>query len=92
MARQYGFPLAPVRWVHESLDEPQLRERAFFEAIQIPEVGTLYLPRLPFRFSNKKFQSIRPAPLLGEHTETVLMEELGLRQEDMRELKKQGVI
>ncbi len=92
MAREYGFPLAPVRWVHESLDEPQLRERAFFEPIQIPEIGTLYLPRLPFRFSNKKFQSIQPAPLLGEHNETVLMDEFGLRKEDMRELKKQGVI
>jgi len=92
MAREYGFPLAPVKWVHESLDEPQLRERAFFESIQIPEIGTLYLPRLPFRFSNKIFQSIRPAPLLGEHNETVLMDKLGLTKEDMRELKKQGVI
>jgi crotonobetainyl-CoA:carnitine CoA-transferase CaiB-like acyl-CoA transferase len=92
MAREYGFPLAPVRSVHESLDEPQLRERSFFEPIQIPEIGTVYLPRLPFQFSNKKFQSIRPAPLLGEHNETVLMNELGLRKEDIRELKEQGVI
>ena len=92
LAREYGFPLAPVRWIHESLDEPQLKERAFFESIQIPDIGTLYLPKLPFQFSNKKFESLRPAPLLGESNQNVLMGELGLTKEYMSVLEKQEVI
>lgn len=92
LAREYGFPLAPVRWIHESLDEPQLKERAFFESIQIPDIGTLYLPKLPFKFSNKKFESLRPAPLLGDSNQNVLMGELGFTKEEMIALEKQEII
>jgi crotonobetainyl-CoA:carnitine CoA-transferase CaiB-like acyl-CoA transferase len=92
MARKYEFPLAPVRWVHESLDEVQLKERGFFEAVEIPGIGKLNLPRLPFRFSNKQFQSIRPAPFLGEHNEMILVQELGISEKKMKELKGKGIV
>ncbi len=92
LARQYGFPLAPVRDIHESLNEPQLRERAFFESIEIPDLGRLDLPRVPFQFSNRKGQPLRPAPRLGEHNESVLMEGIGASKEDIEDLRKQRII
>lgn len=92
MARKHGFPLAPVRAVHESLNEPQFRERAFFESTEIPGIGRLDLPRLPFQFSNRRPQRLRPAPRLGEHSETVLMEKLGLANGQVEDLKKQKII
>ncbi len=92
LAREYGFPLAPVRWIHESLDEPQLKERAFFESIDVPGIGQIDLPRLPFQFSNRKSQFLRPPPHLGEHNESILRGDLGFTREGIIELEKRNVI
>ena len=92
MARKFGFPLAPVREAHESLEEPHLREREFFDSIEIPGIGKLELPRLPFRFSKVKIQSLRPAPRLGEHNESILMGELGFGKEEIAKVRERKVI
>jgi len=92
MAREHGFPLAPVRSVNESLDDPQLRSRGFFETMEIPGIGRIDFPRLPFRYSNTKLQSLRPAPHLGEHNKMILKEEIGIAEEDFQALRDQGII
>jgi crotonobetainyl-CoA:carnitine CoA-transferase CaiB-like acyl-CoA transferase len=92
MARKWGFPLSPVKEVHESLEDPQLKQRKFFEFIEIPEIGKLCLPRLPFRLSNMSLKPLRPAPHLGEHNEMILVQELGISKKDMKELKEKGII
>jgi crotonobetainyl-CoA:carnitine CoA-transferase CaiB-like acyl-CoA transferase len=35
---------------------------------------------------------VRPAPLLGQHTDVVLGQRLGLTSSDLAELRQQGVI
>ncbi len=92
MARKWGFPLSPVKEAHESLEDPQLKQRNFFESIEVPEIGKLYLPRLPFRLSNMHLKPLRPAPHLGEHNEIVLNEELRLSEKRMKEIEEQGIV
>jgi crotonobetainyl-CoA:carnitine CoA-transferase CaiB-like acyl-CoA transferase len=92
MARKWGFPLSPVKEVHESLEDPQLKQRKFFEFMEVPEIGRLCLPRLPFQLSNMSLEPLHPAPHLGEHNEMILVQELGISKKDMKELKEKGII
>jgi len=92
MARKWGFPLSPVKEVHESLEDPQLKQRKFFEFMEIPEVGKLCLPRLPFQLSNMSLKPLHAVPRLGEHNEMILVEELGISKENMKELKEKGIV
>lgn len=74
IAREWGFALAPVRNVSEALEDPQFAHRGFFETLELPGVGMVKLPRLPFRLSTVRPQALIPPPRLGEHTQAVLAE------------------
>ena len=46
----------------------------------------------PIHLSDAGRGSRRPPPLLGEHTQEVLAERLGLTAEDVGALRRQGVV
>src|SRR6185437_12707105 len=73
-----GIPAAAMVKAFATLDDPQLRARGFFEPLDHPVVGPHEYPTWPVRMSAgpARYWS-GPAPLLGEHTEAVLREELG---------------
>ena len=54
--------------------------------------GTHELPGLPLRFSALERCYRAPAPTLGQHTEEVLRELLGLDAETLASLRAQGII
>jgi crotonobetainyl-CoA:carnitine CoA-transferase CaiB-like acyl-CoA transferase len=47
---------------------------------------------IPFRFSDTPASIRRPPPLLGQHTEAVLREELGFSDTRIAELRAEKVI
>ena len=49
-------------------------------------------PGTPLRFSQMERQPVRRAPVLGEHTEEVLSEVLGLGGRDVGRLVDRGVV
>ncbi|MEN1579696.1 CoA transferase [Pseudomonas aeruginosa] len=63
-----------------------------FSSVRQPGVGTLLTPGLPLRFSACERQEARPAPRLGEHTERVLSELLGLSSAEFGKLVDRGVV
>ena len=79
------------QWTHRDLN-PQLRARGFFEPEVHPVSGTHELPGLPMRFSELERWYRTPAPTLGEHTEEVLRELLGLDDDAIAELRAERVI
>lgn len=88
-----GETRAPVAYVHEMSDlftSPQLQARDYFQTLQHPLAGTLAYPGPLFRMTDTP-SSLRPAPLLGEHTTDVLTE-LGLEPSDIDVLRGTGVI
>ena len=57
-----------------------------------PGVGRYLMPGTPLDFSGIARQPVRRAPLLGEHTEEVLAELLGLTQSEVGRLEAEGTV
>ena len=63
-----------------------------FEAVEHPGVGTYLMPGSPLDFGAHPRQPVRRAPQLGEHTEQVLAEVLGLGSTEIGRLHDDGVV
>jgi len=75
-----------------ALQDPHFRERGAFVDVAHLVAGTLPYTRAPFRMAASPAVPVRPAPLLGQHTDLVLGQRLGLTSSDLAELRQQGVI
>ncbi|MDR7481131.1 MAG: CoA transferase [Armatimonadota bacterium] len=84
-----GYPVADARDIHE---DPQLAARAFWQAVDHPELGVAVTYPGPFaRFSGGSCRIRRRAPGIGEHNDEIYAE-LGLGRDDLRLLREEGVI
>lgn len=63
-----------------------------FSEIDQPGVGRLLAPGLPLDFSAVPRRPVEPAPRLGEHTEQVLSEVLGMPEAEFGRLHDRGVV
>jgi len=91
--RAVGIAAAAMVPGYATLDDPQLRARGFFEELDHPHVGRQEYPTWPVRMSaGPASYWTGPAPTLGQHTETVLREELGITDDELARLREQHVI
>ncbi len=67
-------PAMPVRAPADILDDPHLRACAFFTRYDHPSEGAAIAMRPPVRFGARPHAPLRPAPLLGEHTDALRQE------------------
>jgi len=86
------LPLTAVNPPSAVLQDPHLRTRGAFVEVEHPVAGTLPYTREPFRMAAAPAAPVRPAPLLGQHTDTVLRQRLGLTTADLDALRQAGVI
>jgi crotonobetainyl-CoA:carnitine CoA-transferase CaiB-like acyl-CoA transferase len=79
-----GVPAGPVQ-CHRDLVEcdPQLRWLGHYLRVEHPEVGLCLADGPPLRLSATPGRVPRPAPLLGEDTERLLRDLLGLDEDDI---------
>jgi crotonobetainyl-CoA:carnitine CoA-transferase CaiB-like acyl-CoA transferase len=70
-------PAMAVRDLADIMQDPHLQAVDFFQHQQHPSEGAYFAMRPPVKFSARPDPAIRPAPLLGEHTEA-LRAEVGL--------------
>jgi len=63
-----------------------------FAAVDQPGIGRYLMPGLPLDFSAEPRQATRPAPLLGEHTDIVLTEVLGLSSAEIGRLHDARIV
>ena len=90
--RRVGVPCGPINSVAEALEDPHTLAREMVRTIQHPAAGELRTVGIPFRLSETPAAIRRPPPTLGEHTDEVLREELGLTAERIATLRAQKVI
>jgi 2-methylfumaryl-CoA isomerase len=73
-------------------DDPRCSSaNPLFAEIDQPGIGRYPMPGLPLDFSASPRQPTRPAPRLGEHTEQVLSEVLGLSSGEIARLRGAGI-
>jgi crotonobetainyl-CoA:carnitine CoA-transferase CaiB-like acyl-CoA transferase len=90
-AQEFRVLSGPLNTMEELAKEPGFLERDAFAEIDHPEAGRLKYPGRPFVMSESPWSVRRPAPLLGQHNQEVLVR-LGYAEEDMVRLRQQGVI
>lgn len=72
-------PCAPVRTLLEVVNDPHLHERGSLRWVDHPEYGRIVLPTSPLRFlGDDASVEYRPSARLGENTEQILHEKLGM--------------
>lgn len=93
MGQFMRFPWSPVYSPKEVLDSPQLKAREFFISVDHPEISApLKCPGLPYKSSSLLLKQWRRAPLIGEDNIQVFQEELGLTENELKELSSVGAI
>ena len=50
------------------------------------------MPNSPLKFSHSKIELLTPAPLLGQHTQEILSQMLGMGDEDLATLRSERII
>jgi 2-methylfumaryl-CoA isomerase len=89
-----GVSWGPYQTFRQLVEEDPRASTAnpMFEEIEHPGVGRYLAPGSPLHFTGLGRQPVRRAPILGEHTEEVLAEVLGLSQAEIGSLHDRGVV
>jgi len=91
-AQAHRVPLTAVNPPSAVRQDPHFQARGSFVEVDHPLAGTLPYTREPFRMLASPAMPVRRAPLLGEHTDTVLRQRLGLSPADITALRQHGVV
>jgi len=89
-----GAARAPIAYAHtlaDLLDSEQLRARDFFQRVDHPVAGEHTQPGPLFRMSSVEWHPGRAA-LLGEHSDEIYCEEMGISRRDLARLRAAGVV
>ena len=81
-------PHSPVMTIGEVLDHPQMRALNLFSNVE-PHSG-IRMPAVPWRFDSERPTGIERAPILGEHTRSVLGRIVS--SDELDEFSNRGVI
>ena len=81
--RRYGFIYARIQTIDELPDDPQVIANDYITDFDHPDMGQVKVCNFPVAFSETPATIQSAAPELGQHTEDVLIEELGYDWEDI---------
>ncbi|MFZ1045159.1 MAG: CoA transferase, partial [Pseudolabrys sp.] len=86
-----GVPAGAIFDTMELTDEADFERRGILQTMEHPTAGPFKMPGWPVRFGGRT-PMVKPAPLLGQHTNEVLGEWLGLDADQIERLGKDNVI
>jgi formyl-CoA transferase len=89
---QAGVPCGPINDLSRVFQDPQVLHRRMQVKVPHPAAGEVSLVANPIKFSGTPIVHDRAPPLLGEHTDEVLREILGLDASSIAELRSKGAI
>jgi crotonobetainyl-CoA:carnitine CoA-transferase CaiB-like acyl-CoA transferase len=88
-----GVPCAAVGAAYDIDQDPQMRARGFWQEVEHPIVGRHLFPTWPMRTASRRAPwHGGPAPLLGQHTEQILSDDLGIGPAELERLRDGQVI
>ena len=87
-----GIPMGAINTIDNVIAHPQVAARGALVDCTHPVAGTIQMVGPPVRMSETPGSVRLPAPLLGEHTDEVLRERLGLDADEIARLRDAGAI
>jgi succinate--hydroxymethylglutarate CoA-transferase len=87
-----GVPCGKINSVAQALGDAHTAARRMVETAPHPVLGELKLLGIPFKFSDTPASVRRAPPTLGQHTDEVLAQELGLDADAIAQLRRDKVI
>ena len=87
-----GMPYAAINDVKDTLEHEHVRARGMVAEVEHNACGTMKVVNHPVKYSESVTGASGPPPTLGEHTEEVLMELLGMDGREVEELRQAGVV
>lgn len=87
-----GIPVGAINTVDAMLDHPQVVARAAIVESDHPVAGRTRMVAPPVVMSETPGSIRRAAPLLGEQTEAVLRERLGISETEIAQLRAAGIL
>ena len=85
-----GVAAERMRRIKDVVDPPDAG--AVFRSTEDPPGWPILVTGLPFTFSRSAVAPLRPAPGLGQHTQEVLDEWLGMTETEIRALEEEGAL
>ena len=87
-----GIPVGPINSLAQVFEHPQVRDRGM--RLDLPHPLAQRVPQVasPIKMSATPPRYEQPPPLLGQHTEQILSDRLGLTRDDIEQLRSQGII
>jgi 2-methylfumaryl-CoA isomerase len=84
----------PYRTVREAIEtDPDCSaDNPMFSLVEQPGIGPYLMPASPLDFSEVSRLPARPAPRLGEHTDEILLDILGLTEGEVGTLHDEGIV
>ncbi|CAO3430844.1 CaiB/BaiF CoA transferase family protein [Azospirillum doebereinerae] len=87
-----GVPCGPINDLSAVFADPHVQARNIRQDLPHPDLGTVPTVASPIRYSETPLVHDTAPPTLGQHTDTVLGEALGLSAADIAELRGKGVV
>ena len=87
-----GLPCGPLNNVAQAATLPQVKAREMLVEVDHPRIGRFPLPNTPVKLSRTGGGVRGPSPGLGQHTDEVLRELLGLPDAEIGRLREAGAI
>lgn len=87
-----GIAAFPSFTCKDVVEDPHFNARGFIERLHHPEVGVRAHTGIPWRFTARPNGVRKPAPQLGSHTDEVLQRILGMNEDEIAQLRADGVL
>jgi crotonobetainyl-CoA:carnitine CoA-transferase CaiB-like acyl-CoA transferase len=86
-----GVPGGPVLTYSQALEQPQVEAREMVVEIDHPRIGRMHVLGMPAKLSETPATIRQPAPLLGQHSQEILLEG-GFDHIQIQEWIEQGIV